>query len=208
MRLITGFLLGGALAAGALGVAVSQTRPGATGGPTTGQAAAPAGINRVNDVLKLMQQAADAAAKAKAAQTRADAAKALADKAEADRRAADAAAGAGATAAQLDAEKPPKPGPKPSARPRLPPGPRPNASWPTPGPSASLGAGSTGSRRLAPPGPATASAWRPISTALRSTRPRSRSCCPPTPSCWPGRGSTRSATTTRSPPTHRARGCR
>jgi hypothetical protein len=105
MRLITGFLLGGALAAGALGVAVSQTRPGATGGPTTGQAAAPAGINRVNDVLKLMQQAADAAAKAKAAQTRADAAKALADKAEADRRAADAAAGAGATAAQLDARR-------------------------------------------------------------------------------------------------------
>lgn len=99
MRLITGLVLGGALAAGALGVAMSQTRPATT---AAGQTAAPAASDRTSDILKLMQQAAEAAAKAKAAQARADAAKA-----EADKRAADAAAATatGATAAQVDARR-------------------------------------------------------------------------------------------------------
>jgi hypothetical protein len=98
MRLLTGLVLGGILATGALGAAVSQTRT-ATGAPTTAPTtAAPA--SRTTDILKLMQQAADAAAKAKAAQARADAAKA-----EADKRAAEAAANTGAQAAQAEADR-------------------------------------------------------------------------------------------------------
>jgi hypothetical protein len=98
MRLLTGLVLGGILATGALGAAVSQTRT-ATGAPTTAPTtAAPA--SRTTDILKLMQQAADAAAKAKAAQARADAAKA-----EADKRTAEAAANTGAQAAQAEADR-------------------------------------------------------------------------------------------------------
>lgn len=95
MRLLTGVLLGGVLAAGALGAAVSQTRT-----PTTAAGQTPATTNKTADFLKLMQQAADAAAKAKAAQARADAAKA-----EADKRAAEAAANTGAAAAQAEADR-------------------------------------------------------------------------------------------------------
>ncbi|KQY92801.1 hypothetical protein ASD21_15660 [Caulobacter sp. Root1455] len=95
MRLLTGLVLGGILAAGALGAASSQTRA-----PTTAAPAAAPATNRTTDILKLMQQAADAAAKAKAAQARADAAKA-----EADKRAAEAAANTGAQAAQAEADR-------------------------------------------------------------------------------------------------------
>ena len=95
MRLLTGLALGAILAAGALGGALSQTRT-----PTAAAPAATAPANRTTDLLKLMQQAADAAAKAKAAQARADAAKA-----EADRRAAEAAANTGARAAQVEADR-------------------------------------------------------------------------------------------------------
>ena len=95
MRLLTGLALGVVLAAGALSAALSQTRTTAAGAPATAAAA-----NRTTDFLKLMQQAADAAAKAKAAQARADAAKA-----EADKRAAEAAANTGAQAAQAEADR-------------------------------------------------------------------------------------------------------
>lgn len=98
MRRVGGWTLGVMLAMATLGAADSQTRTTTTTAP--GQTTAPANQNRTADFIRLMQQAAEAAARAKAAEAAAAAAKA-----EADRKAAAAAADAGTRAAQAEADR-------------------------------------------------------------------------------------------------------